>query len=177
MMVRMPTTAPTRWRVDNISKVRPPGENIGLEFMPVMRALFVVGDRWVQDGSEPPTSLMLEATTASEIDPVNERETSIARDDNMNARGGIRLPDLALGRHQYIATDVDTFLWVGAIVDLACTPLADGSIRFDSHDAYVSRFGQEAARLVDEGFLLPDDAYHMIVAAAESDVGGPDTCP
>ena len=66
--------------------------------------------------------------------------TSIARDENLNAAGGIRLPDLALGPNQYIATDVDDFIWVGATVDLACEPLADGSVRFDNHDAYVTRF-------------------------------------
>jgi len=152
-------------------------EETGLEFLPVIRALFITGDRWVTAGSQPPASLFLEAVPADEIDPVYERPTGIARDENLNAKGGIRLPDVVLGRNQFIATNVDGFILVGKAVDLACEPLPDGRARFADHDIYVTRFVQETARLVDEGFLLPDDAYRMIVAAGASNVGMSGSCP
>ena len=153
---------------------------LGQGFVPVMRAIFAAGDRWVTDGVEPPASATFEAAPTDEIDPVYGRVTGIARDENLNALGGVRLPDVALGRSQYIATDttdlVETILF-GLEEDLSCEPLADGSQRFVNHDVYVAAFVEETARLVAEGFLSPEEAYRAIEAAAASDVGNPDACP
>jgi hypothetical protein len=142
---------------------------LGQGFVPVMRALFTAGDRWVTDGVEPPASAAFEVAPPDEIDPVYGRVTGIARDENLNALGGIRLPDVALGRSQFIATDttdlVDS-IWFGIEQDLTDEPLADGTPRFASHDAYVARFVDETAGLVNEGFLSPEEAYRVIEAAS-----------
>lgn len=147
------------------------------DYLPILHALFVAGDRWITEGVEPPPSIFLEQAAADAIDPVYERQTGIGRDENLNARGGIRLPDLALGRTQFIAVDTANFVLVGKFIDLNCSPLTDGNVRFSDHETYVMRFTRETQRLVEEGFLLPDDADRLIEAAQASNVGASDACP
>lgn len=153
-----------------------PGEP--LDWTPVLSALFVAGDRWVTEGAEPPPSTLLDSAASGEIDPVYERETWIARDADGNARGGVRLPDLALGSKQCIAVDMSgDFPLVGVSHALQCEPRADGSVRFADHATYLSQFQQELDRLLGEGFLLPTDAEAMFKVASESDIGEPNACP
>jgi hypothetical protein len=156
-----------------------------LDWTPVMRALFIAGHRWATEGTEPPPSMVLTEAPADQIDAVYQQEyglelmTGIARDENGNAQGGIRLPDLAIGRGQFIAVDPASALGMGlfgAFHDLKCEPLPDGSPRFPDHAAYVSQFTQQAQTLVEQGFLLSEDADGLIAAAAASNVGDPDAC-
>ena len=155
-----------------------------LDWTPVARALFLAGHRWTQWGIEPPPSTSF--AQAPGDDPVYlaeygmELETGIARDENGNALGGIRLPDLEIGRGQYIAFDPASLGGAGLFGtwhDLQCEPLADGSIRFRNHGSYVSQFTHHAQRLVKDGYLLPGDADRLISDAARSDVGKPKSCP
>lgn len=162
-----------------------------LDHWAVARALFVAGDRWVRSGTEPPPSTLLEPATAG-VDPLYGFETGIARDDDLNARGGVRLPDLAVGRARFVAMDTTTPTpgnetgarsayagLTGSMVDLACEPApgADADTpRFASHDDYATAFGRQADSLVERGFLLPTDATVMKARAADSDVGKPETC-
>jgi len=157
-----------------------------LDWSPVARALLIAGHRWTKWGIEPPPSAYLNTEAPEgQIDPVYqteyelELETGIARDENGNALGGIRLPDLALGRGQYIAFDPPSFFELGLFGtwhDLKCEPLADGSIRFRNHGSYVSQFTHHARRLVKDGYLLPGDADRLISGAARSNVGKPKSC-
>jgi hypothetical protein len=156
-----------------------------LDWTPVARALFLAGHRWATEGVEPPPSTSIAQGPAGQIDPVYEAEyglgleTRIARDENGNALGGIRLPDLELGRGQFIAVEPASFFGMGlygAFEDLKCEPLPDGSTRFPDHESYVSQFTQQAQRLAAEGFLLSEDAERMIADAAKSDVAKPDAC-
>lgn len=150
----------------------------------VMRALFAAGDNWIRHDIEPPPDTLLESAPVDEIDLIYGYETGIARDANGNALGGIRLPDLAIGKGLFFASDPTTstlgipFLspLSGSHVDLECVPLDNGSPRFRNHGDYVSRFSRQANRLVDQGFLLPADAEAMKERAAESDIGMPDSC-
>lgn len=148
-----------------------------LDWLPVLRALFEAGDRWIMEGVEPPPSRFLENDASGALDPVYERVTGIARDENLNAEGGIRLPDVTLGRSQFIAVDVATDVLVGKSIDLTCTAMADGSVRFPDHVTYVSHFTQEAQRLVDANLLLPDEAARQIEAAEASNLGTATACP
>lgn len=152
-----------------------PGEP--LDWTPVLRAMFVAGDRWVTESLEPPSSIFIETAPANAVDPVYELETGIARNEDLNAQGGIRLPDLALHSQQYIAVDINDFPYVGLIKELQCEPLADGSTRFLDHAAYVSQFKQKLDRLIGAGFLLPEDADEMLEVAKQSDVGELNACP
>ncbi len=156
-----------------------------LDWTPVMRALFVAGHRWATEGTEPPPSMVLTESPADQIDPVYQTEyglelvTGIARDENGNALGGIRLPDLAIGRGQFIALTLPALSGMGlfgAFHDLQCEPLPDGSPRFPDHAAYVSQFTQQAQTLVEQGFLLSKDAEGLIAAATASKVGDPSAC-
>lgn len=90
------------------------------------------------------------------------------------------MPDAALGRSQYVATDVTDLvetIWFGMETDLACEPLADGSTRFASHEDYVARFVAETAKLIEAGYLLSGEAYRAIEMASSSDVGKVEMCP
>ena len=147
------------------------------KWSPFLRALFVAGDQWATWGIDPPPNRLIEEVPLGEIDPVYGFPTGITRDENLNAQGGIRTPDLVLGRGQYIAVDFSTAPVFGKFIDLQCEPLLDGSPRFPDHGAYVSQFAQETIKLVADGFLLSDDAQQMIREAAQSDVGKQGACP
>lgn len=158
----------------------------------VVRAMFVAGDRWVRSGTEPPSSTLLETAPPGEVDPVYGWETGIARDGDLNARGGVRLPDLAVGRKRYVASDSATrpeslppgvpasfSVLSGSTADLACEP-APGSgtdaPRFCDHEAYVDAFGRQVEELRRRGFLLEADAGALKERAAASEVGEPGSC-
>jgi hypothetical protein len=147
-----------------------------LDWTPVVRALFIAGDRWAIEGQEPPGSSVLAGDDSA--------ADGIARDENGNALGGIRLPDLEIGRGKYIAVgfalpDEDFpkgWPMFGDFQDLKCVPRADGGLRFEDHATYVRRFRQVAQERVAEGYLLQEDADRMIAEAQVSDVGTPEAC-
>jgi hypothetical protein len=156
-----------------------------LDWTPVARALFLAGHRWTTEGIAPPPSVYFAAAPEGEIDPVYwaeyglALETGIARDQDGNALGGIRMPDLEIGRGQYIAFDPPSLFGLGLFGtwhDLQCEPLLDGSIRFRNHGSYVSQFTHHAQRLARNGHLLQEDAQRLISEAAKSEVGKPHTC-
>lgn len=156
-----------------------------LDHFAVARALFVAGDAWVRAGVEPPPSTLIETAPAGQIDPVYGFETGIARDGDLNALGGVRLPDLAVGRAQFIASDPTTpppgllAILTGNMVDLACEPAPDApndEPRFRNHGEYVSAIAEEVNELEREGFLLGADAPAIKSQAANSEVGKPGTC-
>ncbi len=111
---------------------------------------------------------------------IYETRIALARDANLNAVGGVRVPFLELGRGQFIAVDYlnkNIFDLRGTFLDLACEPLPDGGVRFADHDSYVEQFVETTERLIGEGFLLRDDADVMIEWAAGSEVGVSGSCP
>jgi hypothetical protein len=148
----------------------------------VARAMFVAGDRWVRFGAAPPPSALLAEAPVGATDPVYGFETGIARDDNLNALGGIRFPDLQLGRALFVASLLDVEVvpgipgLVGAWIDLQCEPLPDSSPRFANHGEYVSGVSRQANLLRRHGFLLAADVEELKARAAESAVGRPGTC-
>lgn len=159
-----------------------------LDHNAVARAMFAAGDRWVRSGTAPPSSMLMESAPAGQIDPVYGEETGIARDGDLNAQGGVRLPDLHVGRAQFIASDPTTpvpdappvfFPLSGNTVDLVCEPEPDSDTdepRFGSHGEYVSAFTQQVNELRQQGFLLEAAAEGLKERAAASDVGKPGTC-
>ena len=155
----------------------------GVDWTPVLRALLVAGDRWVTEGIEPPPSTSLVEAVEGEVDPLYDSYDSgiaLARDANLNAVGGVRVPYLELGLGQFIAVDylnLNRRGLRGTFLDLACEPLPDGSVRFADHDSYMEQFVETTERLIAEGFLLRDDADVMIEWAAGDEVGMPGFCP
>ena len=152
----------------------------GVDWTPVLRALMLAGDRWVSEGIEPPPSTSLVEAVEGEVDPaydIYDSGIALARDANLNAVGGVRVPYLELGQGQFIAVDylnLNRRGLRGTFLDLACEPLADGGVRFADHDSYMEQFVAETERLMGEGFLLRDDADVMIEWAIGSEVG---SCP
>jgi len=155
-----------------------------LDHYAVGRALWTRGDAWVRLGELPPPSMLIERDETGTPDPVYGFVTGIARDADLNARGGLRLPDLHVGRAQFIAADFSVAPLpgfeglFGLMVDLACEPRpgSEGGPRFRNHGAYVSQFSRQTDRLVRQGFLLPADAEVLKEQAATSQVGKPRTC-
>lgn len=148
----------------------------------IVRAALVAGHRWVRRGIRPPRSRLLVSASHGEVDPVYGFETGIARDANLNARGGIRFPDVAIGRALFVASSSAEIVpgfpgLAGVWFDRACAR-KEGTDRprFRSHKAYVKRVARRALRLVRRGYLLPIDATSLIHKARESDVGRPGAC-
>ncbi len=162
-----------------------PEDTTPLDWTPVLRALFVAGHRWVTEGVAPPPSTYLWDGPFGQVDPLYQSiygmdiVTGINRDTMGNALGGIRLPDLAIGRGVYIPVNPSSFFGMGlfgAFLDKQCTPLADGSPRFASHADYVAQYTAQVQALVSQGFLPSEDANALISQANASSIGEPTTC-
>jgi hypothetical protein len=157
-----------------------PFEANGLDWTPVVRASFVAGDRWARFGEMPPADRVLEST--DEIDPVYGTVTGIARDENLNALGGVRLPDVEVGRFRYIASVPEFELLpglpglVGAEADLECVPAPGGGQRFRFPAEYHWRTASQTMALFEQGLLLRGDAIAMIFAKRASNVGAEGRC-
>ena len=65
-----------------------------INWLPFARALFRAGDEWIRNGKQPPPSAPLQLDSRGEI----------ARDDLLNALGGIRHPALELREARFIAS-------------------------------------------------------------------------
>lgn len=135
-----------------------------LDWNPVFRALFVAMGEWITDGTPPPPSTWLTPTAGQ----ARYGDASIQRDSVGNALGGIRLPDVEVGRGRFYAVSPDSPPAGGNILAGAYVDRHD---RFRNHGAYVSGFAHQAEALVTAGFLLPDDRDALIESAAESLVG------
>jgi hypothetical protein len=151
----------------------------GLDWTPVARAAFVAGNRWVRFGTEPPPDQLFETT--DEVDPVYGVVTGIARDENLNARGGVRLPDVEAGRFQFIASELEIEVpgltgLIGREIDLECEPLSDGSERFPFRTSYDWLVSIQATRLLEQDLLLRGDAINMIFDATDGEVGHRGRC-
>jgi hypothetical protein len=165
------------------SEALPFGNN-PLDHSAVMRAIFVQGDNWLRRGTPPPRSRLMTRDPLSDIDPGCFETTGILRDGDDNALGGVRLPDLQVGRATYIASDPTTpvpFPGVfpglfGDSIDLSCAVDENGKPRFRSHGKYVSAFVHQANALRNAGFLLKGDAEFLNAEADASSVGKPEGC-
>ena len=158
-----------------------PGLRNPLDHLAVMRAIFVAADRWVRSGIEPPPSNLMNQAPPGEIDPVYGFASGIARDGDLNALGGVRLPDLHVGRAQFIALDVSLpgLPINGTSIDLACAPpagIVGDEPRFRNHGQYVSVIARQVKHLQSAGFLLPQDAEAIKQDASASNVGKPGSC-
>jgi hypothetical protein len=159
-----------------------------LDHFMVARALFIAGERWVRSGVAPPPSTLIQFDASAGVDPVYTDlglVTHIERDADGNALGGVRLPDVEVGRAEFIAADFSFEILpglaglVGAMVDLACEAAPgdpSGEPRFRNHGDYVDRFAQQVNELRNAGFLLSDDAERLQGQAAQAMVGKPGSC-
>lgn len=152
----------------------------GLDWAPVVRAAFINADRWVRFGTQPPPDQLF--ASSDDIDPVYEIVTGIARDENQNALGGVRLPDVEAGRFSYLASLLDFEIQpglpglIGAESDLECVALTDGSERFPFPALYDWRVALQVMDLIERDLMLKNDGIAMIFKARDAEVGRDDRC-
>jgi hypothetical protein len=144
-----------------------------------MRAALRHFDNWLTRGTPPPRGDDLVRTGA-----VLERDPGTGI-----ARGGIRLPDVAVptrtlsgvrgtGGNLFCVlfgkTDPwngDTDAWDGGPEDPSGTPEPVLATLYPSHGVYVAKVVGATLRSVLRGFVLPEDADDFVRPALESDVG------
>jgi hypothetical protein len=135
-----------------------------LDWNPVVRALVVAMDAWLKDGAPPPPSMWLTPTAGE----ARYGDASMKRDSVGNALGGIRLPDVEVGRGRFYGVSPDSPPAGGNILAGAYFDLHD---RFRNHGEYVRAFAAQADALLAARLLLEDDHEALITSAAESRVG------
>ncbi len=121
-------------------------------YEPALRAHFLQGHRWVQQGRPPPPSTQLQTSRGNKLD----------RDANGNAitvdaNGPVpRLPIIELGEARFISGFRGSYDGVKTIQDLG----------FANHHAYVKAFANKVADYVKAGYMLNEDATAMRNRAA-----------
>jgi hypothetical protein len=168
----------------------PPGR---LDWAPVSRALLLRLDAWVSHNAEPPASELMPLEPASGEPPALRAPTRLSaaviqvpkRDQDGNALGGVRLPDIAVptgtngGQNQ---PQTFTCMLVGSFTPFAATkaereragdPRPSIEERYRSRDDYVNRVRIAAQELVARGFLLSEDAAVIVQEAASSNLFAP----
>jgi len=159
-----------------------------LDWSPVSRATLLRLDDWVAKGTEPPKSRLMPLEEAKGDPSVLRAPAHLTkaiieipkRDDDGNAVGGVRLPDmqapLGVNARQNPPLSFLCML-AGAYVAFPLSQ-ADADAAHDTHrpvlaryktrNDYVDRIRTAARDLERDGFLLPDDAAIIIQSAAES---------
>jgi len=135
-----------------------------LDWNPVVRALFVAMREWITDGTPPPPGMWLTPT----VGEAHYGDASIKRDSVGNALGGIRLPDVEVGRGRFYGVSPDSPPAAGNILAGAYFDRHD---RFRNHGQYVRAFAAQANALFAARLLLEEDHEALITSAAESRVG------
>ncbi len=129
----------------------------------VLKAAIAALHEWVRHNRPPPTAPRLEVSAGPRI--------SILRDDNGNALGGIRTPqvDVPIATLSGEAASWSLVCLIfGTTVPFDCAKLAS---LYPDRDAYVSAFTAATDHAVEDGFILPADAELMKAAAATFDIG------
>jgi hypothetical protein len=135
-----------------------------LDWNPVARALCFAMREWITDGTPPPLSMWLTPTAGE----ARYGDASMKRDSVGNALGGIRLPDVEVGRGRFYGVSPDSPPAGGNILAGAYFDRHD---RFRSHGAYLRAFAAQANALLAARVLLKDDHDALIMSAAESRLG------
>jgi hypothetical protein len=146
-----------------------------LDWAPVSRALLLKLDAWVATNAEPPASRLMPLEPAGEEMALRAPAHLPAavvqlpkRDADGNALGGVRLPDLAvpLGIHAGLNQPASReCMLIGAYTPFTSPKIAQ---HYRNRDDYVNRVRLAARELIQEGFLLADDAAVIIQAAASN---------
>jgi hypothetical protein len=162
-----------------------------LDWTPVSRATFLRLDQWVGSNlAPPPTQLMtLEraSTTPATLRAPNNLPNAVIQvpklDADGNALGGVRLPDLVapLGTHGGQNAPETRCNLMGSYIPFAKDANQRAATndlrlsvteRYKNRDDYVNRIRGAALDLIENGFLLQDDAAVIVQAAAATKAFG-----
>jgi hypothetical protein len=138
--------------IDPAAYPRPSGPHVNpLSHAPVERAGFDHALAWVVDGEPPPEQPRVELDAGS-------TSTSIRRDGDGNAAGGVRLPELEapLAAYRGVRDGESDIL---ARIAGSSEPLEEATLRtrYPSVGAYWSAYDEAAGRAVEAGVLLARD--------------------
>lgn len=158
-----------------------------LDWTPVSRALLLRLNDWVATNAEPPASRLMPLEPAGpEVAlkaPTHLPAAVIQvprRDADGNAMGGVRLPDMVapLGTHGGLNQPTSrACMLIGAYTAFAPTRAQRESTgdsrlslaeRYRNRDDYVNRIRAATRDLIQDGFLLPEDAAVIVQEAASN---------
>ena len=128
----------------------------------VLRAAVAHLDRWVADGTPPPAAPRWETTSTAPV--------TYALDANGIVRGGIRTPavDAPVARLSGLGQTGTTFCFLfGTTVPFTPEQL---EALYGSHEGFVAAWNQATGSAARAGFLVSDDARHLRVVGAQSDI-------
>jgi hypothetical protein len=152
-------------------------------FEPVFRAALVDLEEWL-NGRDPPASVAIELSDAAPRTFNGDPVRAAARDDDGNAKGGVRLPHMTtvltdgtkvgapLGHYTGFAWDYEKSNFFFTISG-TFTPFPDDKLRalYPTRDAYVSLVSAAAKELVAQRYVLTEDADAYIEAAKKKNIG------
>jgi hypothetical protein len=170
-----------------------------LDWSPIMRSSLVNLDRWIKDGVLPPESRLMpleprvNETTVLQAPSYLPTATILVpkRNEDGNSLGGVRLPDMEapLGVH---ASQNAPLRNVVCMLAASYRPFARSKAEREASRGnrasleerypgglvdYLNKVRVSAARLVEERFLLTDDAAIIVHAAAENPLFKPTAVP
>ena len=127
-------------------------------FAPATRGAAHALHRWINGGEPPPQQPRIQRRT---------NEAAYARDENGNALGGIRWPDLEapLGTHRGEPEPGGFPFSLGL-----STPFPEEKVSslYPDHAAWFAKYKAAVDHLVDTEVILPDDAAEMLARAASA---------
>jgi hypothetical protein len=134
----------------------------------VENAAFYWLTRWVETGTAPPHA---DVITVNLTGPAS----GIVRDENGNAKGGVRTPFVDVPVATFTPFDTvahaSTFsAFCGIYGYNALFPHEKLGTLYKNHGDYVMRFVHETTSVVDQGFWLQQDAVEAIQRAVHADV-------
>lgn len=132
----------------------------------VQSALMDALSRWALMGATPPASQFMA------LDTDDNGDTILARDDNGNAVGGVRTPDIEVPLGTYVESN-DGPGFCGLFGGFA--PFDDVTIDelYPSRLDYLTPYKRAAINALQTGFLLRPDALTLLYGASDSGVGDP----
>jgi len=136
----------------------------------VFHAGYAALDRWVTQGVEPAAAPPIEVSSPGPL-------ATIVRDADGIALGGIRLPKItvpvARNNGENGPADLTNPLSAFCVLYGTHAPFDEAKLDslYPSHGAYVSRVSQATSELVDEGYVLREDAQTLLTDASQSGIG------
>ena len=127
--------------------------------VPLYDAAFHHMQRWLTEGTPPPTQPKVEFAG----DPAE-----VVRDEHGIAKGGIRLPqvEVPLAQNSAIPLADDIFAYLGG--SSHPFPKEKAQAMYGSKERFIEQFRAAAERAVDAGVLRPRDVAPLVAEAEES---------
>jgi Alpha/beta hydrolase domain len=136
-----------------------------MPFYRVVKSVIRHLDRWVADGTLPPTA----------PGPITLSGSSAAKDAYGNAKGGVRLPEIVAPLYSYGATNSGSIFDGPPLINpMLCAlagsqaPLTSTQIKalYSSKVAYLSAYSAAATAAAQAGYILGEDAVEGIAKAS-----------